>query len=105
MAETTTPTARRTSRTQAAIGHRSGNSEQDPAPMKSTFRLVGLRAIKSCRLAVSVEVLPDLKPLRLFPFGKVEVSVRGTSGKGRRYRKTRHLPLGDSAGYVFHLKP
>jgi len=86
-------------------GRATGTAETDPAPVRSSFKLTSLKATKRCRLDVEVEVLPDLTPEKLFPFKKVRLRVRGISGKGRGYRKTRRLPLGESAGYGFKLKP
>lgn len=80
----------------------SDTSEQDPAPVASRFAL-SVKA-RRCALSAVVEVLPDLKPARLFPFGKVEIRVRGLSGRGRGLRRTRRLPLGDHPGYDFLVR-
>ncbi|MEI2702124.1 MAG: hypothetical protein V9E83_06950 [Baekduia sp.] len=85
-------------------GEKGGASEIDPAPVASKLTIYELRATKRCRLDVAVEVTPDLEPVDLFPFGKVQIRVRGVSGTGRRYDKTRRLPLGDDPGYAFKLK-
>lgn len=85
---------------------KAGTSETDPAPVRSSFKVISLGVTRKCHLDTQVEVLPDLVPERLFPFNKVSLTVRGISGKARGYRKTRRLPLGYSSGYRFKsLKP
>lgn len=86
-------------------GKKRGTSEKDPARVNSTFKLTRLHATRRCRLDVEVEALPDLTPVSVFPFEKVIVRVKGISGQGRNYSRTRRLRLGDDPGYAFKLKP
>lgn len=80
-------------------GKASGTDETDPAAVRSTFRLRAKAVRSRCRIDTGVEVLPDLAPEKLFPFAKVQLTVRGP-----HYRVTRKLPLADVDGYRFKLR-
>jgi hypothetical protein len=81
-------------------GRVSGTTEADPAPVASSFEFTRLR-VDGCGIETAVEVLPDLSPKELFPFGDVKVTVRGVSGRARGIHRTRQLPLAPDAGYGF----
>lgn len=81
-------------------------SEVDPTPQRARFSLFAVERNRRCAIDLEVEVLPDIAPKRLFPFSKVQITVRGVGGRATGYRKTRRLPLGLAAGYGFtRLKP
>ena len=86
-------------------GDASGASEQDPAKVPSRFRIVAARLGRSCHLDLAVSALPDLKPKKLFPWGPVEVTVTGLTGRARGYKTTRLLPLASSPRYLYRLRP
>lgn len=87
-------------------GKSSGSSETDPAPVRARFKLTKASATKKCAIVTEVEVLPDIAPKKLFPFGKVKLAVRGTSATTRRYQVERKVVVGPDNGYVFsRLKP
>jgi len=86
-------------------GDGSATSEQDPAKVRSRFRIVGVHLGRSCHLDLAVVALPDLKPKELFPWGPVEVTVTGLTGRARGYKTTRRLPLADSPRYLYRLRP
>jgi hypothetical protein len=86
-------------------GRATGTDETDPGPVPSSFGFDVVRPY-GCGIETAVEVLPDLTPLRLFPFADVMIRVRGVAGKARGIDKTRLLPVAADPGYVFgRLKP
>jgi hypothetical protein len=87
------------------LGSRIDSDETDPAPVPSTFELTTARPY-ACGVETGVEVLPDLRPKRLFPFSDVRIEVRGVGGRARGIHKTRDLPVAIDNGYLFaRLRP
>lgn len=79
-------------------GKKALNSEADPSPVRARFAMWG--KANGCGIDAEVEVLPDLKPKRLFPFtGRVRLVLRGTSSRTRGLYRQRRLPLGEHPGY------
>ena len=79
--------------------NKSSNNEADPKPVKAKFTLKARVPRKHCEIETAVTALPDIKPVGLFPFKKVSITV-----KGRGYHKTRRLPLAEDNGYVFKVR-
>ena len=52
-------------------------------------------------IKIRVSVFSDRTPKRLFPFADVEMEVQGIAGPARSLHKTRRLPLGRDAEYLF----
>lgn len=87
-------------------GRRNGADERDPAAVPTRFRLsTHTHTTRRCEIHVDVSVTPDIKPERLFPFSRVELRVRGLSGAGRRYLRTRQVIVGVDPGYGFKVRP
>jgi hypothetical protein len=80
-------------------GSVSADSEADPAPVASRLGLTAKRS--GCGIGVRVDVQPLLKPAELFRLGRAAVTVRGISGAGRGYSKTRRLTLGEQQSARF----
>ncbi len=86
-------------------GKSSGTSETDPPPVRSVFKLSKLSPTAQCGLDVTVDVLPDLKPVKVFTFRRISLTVKKISGPGRNYQSARKLPLSESSGYHFKTGP
>ena len=87
-------------------GKSSRTSEKDPRPVRSRFYLRKVSAHGSSIWFDRVEVLPDMKPKRLFPFdGHVVLRAIGLSDRAGGVRRTKRLWLGYSPQYEFRNLP
>lgn len=77
--------------------------EADPAPVASTAT-VTYAAPYGCALNTAVEVRPELVPARLFPFGDLQLTIRGRSGAAQGIARSRTI-AGDGAHLFERLAP
>lgn len=77
-------------------GKKAGTSEADSFPVRASFALKA--KARKCSVETEVDVLPDLKPARNFPFNRVRITVMGP-----KYSKTKQIPLGYYNAYVFKV--
>jgi hypothetical protein len=78
-------------------GKAASASEVDPAAVPSRFRLSRVKVTR-CGIDTEVQVLPDLAPLRVFPFKKVVITVRRGA-----FKRTHRARLGNDRAYRFGL--
>lgn len=79
-------------------GKVNGGSEVDPQPVSSSVRLAARTVRRNCLLRIRVKAAPVLKPVKLFPFSKVKLRVRGVAGRARGDKRDRRLQVGKHYG-------